>query len=86
MLLRRQRFLRSLTDFTVDPSLKWVGALDAAYHDQAQFVRDFREFMGMTPTEYGQRDKPVVERVLRERVRYMNEKMQRNIMASRKAG
>ena len=69
-LLRRQRFMRSLTHFTIDPSLKWVGALDASYHDQAQFVRDFRDFMGMTPTEYGQRPKPVVEPVILERVRY----------------
>jgi AraC-like DNA-binding protein len=72
-LLRRQRFMRSLVDFTVDPSLKWMGAMDASYHDQAQFVRDFREFMGMTPTEYGQMDKPVVEPVIIERVRYLNE-------------
>ncbi len=72
-MLRRQRFMRSLTDFTVDPSLKWVGALDASYHDQAQFVRDFRDFMGMTPSEYGQRDKPVVAPVICERARYIRE-------------
>ncbi len=71
LLLRRQRFLRSLAQFTIDPSLKWVGALDPGYYDQAQFVRDFREFMGMTPTEYGQRQRPVVEPVLRERIRHM---------------
>lgn len=70
LLLRRQRFLRSLVDFTLDPSLKWIGAMDAAYHDQAQFIRDFREFMGMTPTEYGQREKPMVTPIIRERVRY----------------
>lgn len=73
MLLRRQRFLRSLTHFTLDPSLRWIGAMDAAYHDQAQFVRDFREFMGMTPSEYGQRPKPLAGPALRERVRYARE-------------
>lgn len=70
LLLRRQRFLRSLAHFTVDPSLKWIGAIDAAYYDQAQFIRDFREFMGMTPTEYGQREKPVVAPIIRERARH----------------
>ncbi|WP_052223213.1 AraC family transcriptional regulator [Novosphingobium malaysiense] len=75
LLLRRQRFMRSLTDFTVDPSLKWIGALDASYHDQAQFVRDFRYFMGMTPTEYGNRHKPVIESVIRERARYGRERL-----------
>ncbi len=37
ILIRRQRFLRSLADFTLDPSLKWIGAMDSLYHDQAQF-------------------------------------------------
>lgn len=76
LLLRRQRFLRSLAHFTVDPSLKWIGAIDAAYHDQAQFIRDFREFMGMTPSEYGQRDKPIVARIIGERARHAQAIMQ----------
>lgn len=70
LLLRRQRFMRSLVDYTLDPSLKWIGAMDAIYHDQAHFVRDFREFMGMTPSEYAAMDKPIMGTVLRERVRY----------------
>lgn len=69
ILLRRQRFLRSLDDFTRDPSLRWVGAMDARYHDQAQFVRDFREFMGMTPRRYAALDKPLVGAMMRERAR-----------------
>lgn len=72
-VLRRQRFMRSLALFTVDPSLKWIGAIDASYHDQAQFVRDFHDFMGMTPSEYGQQAKPLIEPVMRERVRYARE-------------
>lgn len=70
VLLRRQRFMRSLTDFTLDPSLKWIGAMDALYHDQAQFVRDFRQFMGMTPSQYAAMDKPIMDAVIRERDRY----------------
>jgi len=69
-LLRRQRFLRSLTEFTLDPSLKWIGAMDALYHDQAQFVRDFREFMGMTPSAYAAMDKPIMQAVMKERDTY----------------
>ena len=41
LLLRRQRFLRSLAQFMLDPSLKWLSTLDYQYHDQAHFVRDF---------------------------------------------
>jgi AraC-like DNA-binding protein len=73
MVLRRQRFMRSLVHFTLDPSLKWVGAMDPTYHDQAQFVRDFHEFMGMTPTQYHQLAKPVSEPMMRERVLYLRE-------------
>ncbi|WP_260926431.1 AraC family transcriptional regulator [Novosphingobium sp. 9] len=69
MLLRRARFVRSLVDFSVDPSGRWIGAIDAAYHDQAHFVRDFREFMGMTPREYAQQPHPISGAVLRERAR-----------------
>jgi AraC-like DNA-binding protein len=69
LLLRRQRFMRSLTQFMLDPSLKWIGAMDSTYHDQAQFVRDFHEFMDMTPREYAAMPHPVLERFMHERAR-----------------
>lgn len=69
LLLRRQRFMRSLAQFMVDPSLKWIGAMDGHYHDQAQFVRDFHEFMGMTPREYSGQPHPVLERFVQERIK-----------------
>ena len=69
LLLRRQRFMRSLAQFMIDPSLKWIGAMDSHYHDQAQFVRDFHEFMGMTPREYSTTPHPVLERFVQERNR-----------------
>lgn len=70
LLLRRQRFLRSIEQFTLEPKRKWIGAIDAAYHDQAQFVRDFRAFMGMTPRQYAQLEKPVTGPLMRERARH----------------
>ena len=60
LLLRRQRFLRSLSQFMLDPSLKWLSTLDWQYHDQAHFVRDFKRFMGMTPGEYAKMEKPIL--------------------------
>ena len=63
------RFMRSLAQYMLDPSLRWIGALDGHYHDQAQFVRDFRQFMGMTPREYALLDKPVLGAIMRERAR-----------------
>jgi AraC-like DNA-binding protein len=69
LLLRRQRFMRSLSQFLLEPKLKWIGSLDDHYHDQAQFVRDFRRFMGMTPRQYGAMDHPILDAVVRQRLR-----------------
>ena len=60
LLLRRQRFLRSLAQFMLDPSLTWIRTLDFHYVDQAHFVRDFRRFMGMSPRRYATLDHPVL--------------------------
>jgi hypothetical protein len=70
VLLRRQRFMRSLAKYMLDPSLHWIGAIDGNYHDQAQFVRDFREFMGMTPRDYAALDKPIIGAIMHERARF----------------
>ena len=69
LLLRRQRFMRSLAEFMLDPKIRWSGAMDGHYHDQAQFVRDFRQFMGMTPSRYAALDTPILSAVMRERAR-----------------
>jgi len=76
LLLRRQRFMRSLAQYMPDPSLKWIGAIDGHYHDQAQFVRDFRQFMGMTPREYAALDKPILNAVMHERARRAGQAVQ----------
>ncbi len=60
LLLRRQRFLRSLARFMLDPELKWLNTLDDQYFDQAQFVRDFHRFIGMAPRDYAATPHPVL--------------------------
>ena len=60
LLLRRQRFLRSLARFMLDPSMAWIDTMDHHYYDQAQFTRDFTKFMGMSPREYAARPKPIL--------------------------
>lgn len=60
LLLRRQRFLRSLAQFMLDPSLTWLKTLDFHYVDQAHFVRDFKRFMTMSPRRYGALEHPVL--------------------------
>lgn len=60
LLIRRQRFLRSLAQFMLDPSMRWIETLDPQYYDQAQFTRDFKRFMGMGPREYARLPHPVL--------------------------
>ncbi len=68
LLLRRQRFLRSLAGFMLDPGRSWSEALDGQYYDQAQFVRDFRAFMGMSPREYANTPHPILTRIMHQRM------------------
>lgn len=60
LLLRRQRFLRSLSQFMLDPSMRWIKTLDNQYFDQAHFTRDFNRFMGMSARQYAKLDHPIL--------------------------
>jgi AraC-like DNA-binding protein len=55
-LLRRQRFLRSFAALREHPPGLWSRLIDPGYVDQSQFIRDFRYFMGMSPSAYFARD------------------------------
>ena len=76
LLLRRQRFLRSLARFMLDPSMAWIDTLDYHYHDQAQFTRDFQRFMGMSPRAYAARPKPILGAAARARAAAAGEAVQ----------
>jgi AraC-like DNA-binding protein len=76
LLLRRQRFLRSLARFMLDPSMSWIETLDYHYYDQAQFTRDFKRFMGMSPRAYAARAKPILAAAARARAAAIGEAVQ----------
>ena len=67
LLLRRQRFTRSLARFLLNPAQTWTSMLDDRYVDQAHFVRDFRRFMGMSPSAYAQAPHPMLAATARAR-------------------
>lgn len=68
-LMRRQRFTRSLTSFMLHQGSRWTEAMDGEYHDQAQFTREFREFMTMNPSEYSALDHPILSSFIEARAR-----------------
>ena len=57
-LLRRQRFLRTFAAIREAPPGSWSRLIDERYADQPQFVRDFNDFMGMSPRAYFARRSP----------------------------
>ena len=69
LLLRRQRMMRSLAAFMLSESGNWSETIDRHYHDQAHFVHEFHSFMGMSPTQYAQREHPVLSAFMLERQR-----------------
>lgn len=76
LLIRRQRFLRSLARFMLDPSMAWIDTLDYHYYDQAQFTRDFQRFMGMSPRAYAARPKPILGAAARARAAALGDAVQ----------
>lgn len=69
LLMRRQRFMRSLVAFLLHRGSNWTEAMDDHYHDQAQFTREFQQFMLMKPTEYAALDHPILSSFMEMRAR-----------------
>lgn len=67
LLMRRQRFMRSLTSYMLQRDARWTEAMDQEYHDQAQFTREFTEFMTMTPSAYAALDHPILSSFMEAR-------------------
>lgn len=52
LLLRRQRFLRTLAALRERPHDSWTTLLDETYYDQSHFVHDCYRFLGMPPSAF----------------------------------
>lgn len=69
LLLRRQRFMRSLADWMLGGMGRWNAAIDQLYTDQAHFTHEFHEFMGMSPTEYAHLPHPILSAFMAQRAK-----------------
>jgi AraC-like DNA-binding protein len=86
LLLRRQRFLRTLQRLRSNPDDSWSRQLDDAYYDQSHFVRDFHDFMGRSPTEYFADKRVLLDPAASLRREAIGETLQGLHPASRKPG
>ncbi len=69
LLLRRQRFMRSLAAWMLGGMGRWSPAIDELYTDQAHFNRDFHAFMGMGPSDYAALPHPILSAFMEHRAR-----------------
>lgn len=69
LLLRRQRFMRSLAAWMLGGMGRWTAAIDELYTDQAHFNHEFHEFMGMGPSEYAALPHPILSAFMDQRAK-----------------
>lgn len=75
-LLRRQRFLRTLDRIAHNPGRPLSELMDEGYADQPHFVREFRAFMGLSPTAYFAEPRVVMRLAAAERERVVGQTLQ----------
>jgi AraC-like DNA-binding protein len=59
LLIRRERFLRMFHSMWGLSVSDWSDFLDPQYVDQSHMIRDFRHFIGMSPTRYFALERPM---------------------------
>lgn len=59
LLLRRQRFLRMLEALHQQPYARWHSFVDPQYTDQSHMIREFKSFLGLSPSQYLARSRPI---------------------------
>ncbi|MEQ1687280.1 MAG: helix-turn-helix domain-containing protein [Sphingopyxis sp.] len=76
LLMRRQRFIRTLGQWFRDPHGNWSDALDLQYYDCSHFNRDFRAFFGMSPDQYRRLPHPIIGAAMRARLKALGQPLQ----------
>ena len=76
LLLRRQRFLRTLAMLTASGEGPIGKLLDDAYVDHSHFNRDFKQFMGLSPSEYLARTRLILKAAMGSRERSLGAALQ----------
>ncbi|MBB4631278.1 helix-turn-helix domain-containing protein [Sphingosinicella soli] len=67
LLLRKYRALRSAVGISLDPDARWMDIAGDDFYDQSHFIREFRTFVGMTPTQFAANGAAVMSHSIRLR-------------------
>lgn len=60
LLARKYRTLRAAVRLGTGAAQGWADAAGEAFYDQSHFIREFKQFIGMTPTRFVEEAAPVV--------------------------
>lgn len=63
-LARKYRTLQAAVRLGLEPEQGWQGAAGTAFYDQSHFIREFRQFVGMTPGQFVARGAPWITRLV----------------------
>jgi AraC-like DNA-binding protein len=63
MLSRKYRALQAAVRLGLDPDAGWEAAAAGVFYDQSHFIRDFKTFVGMTPSQFVDKDSPWLTRL-----------------------
>jgi AraC-like DNA-binding protein len=62
-LARKYRALQAAVRFGLSPEAGWETAAAGAFYDQSHFIREFKTFVGMTPTQFVAQGSPWITRL-----------------------
>ena len=63
MLARKYRALQAAVRLGLEPDAGWEQAAAGAFYDQSHFIRDFKNFVGMTPSQFTDKESPWLTRL-----------------------
>lgn len=63
LLSRKYRALQAAVRLGLEPDLGWEAAAGGVFYDQSHFIREFRIFVGMTPSQFTNKDSPWLTRL-----------------------
>ena len=63
LLSRKYRALQAAVRLGLEPELGWETAAGGVFYDQSHFIRDFKTFVGMTPSQFTDAGSPWLTRL-----------------------